>query len=99
MGEQGYDKDYKVGRGAQAVEDRPICRCEGLATLRTDEAPVLTRMNANIALADLASGWTCQIRAACRCGVHACPPSSVGERPKRSMCDPPFILQANLTTV
>src|SRR5262245_58355388 len=48
-------------------------RCEGLATLRTDEAPVLTRMEATIALTGMASGSISQIRADCCSGVHACP--------------------------
>jgi hypothetical protein len=56
-------------------------------------------MDANIALASLPSSGTRSIGAECRSGVHACPPSSVGERTKRSMAGPPFALQGHLTTV
>ena len=65
---------------SQAVKDCPVRCSKGLATLRADEAPVLPRMDANITLAGLASGGTRHIGAECRCGVHACPPRSVGER-------------------
>jgi hypothetical protein len=64
-----------------------------------EKAPVLTRMHANSALAGLASGGTRQIGAECRCGVHACPLSRVGERTQRSMAGPPFGSQGHLTTV
>jgi hypothetical protein len=56
-------------------------------------------MEANIPLAGLASGGTRHIGAECRCGVHACPPSSVGERTERSMAGPPLVSQGHLTTV
>ena len=62
------------------VKDGRVCCGKGLATLRADEAPVLARMDANIPPADLASGGTRHIGAECRGGVHACPPSIVGER-------------------
>src|SRR2546423_8346979 len=56
-------------------------------------------MDTDIALACLASGRAMLIGAECRRGVHACPPSSVGERTKRSMSGPPFALQVHLPTV
>ena len=90
---------HGLGWRPQAVERRPFRRGEGLAALRADEAFVLARMDANIALAALASGRTRRIRAECGGGVHACPPSSVGERTKRSMAGPPFSLQVRYTTV
>jgi hypothetical protein len=77
MGKQRDDHGAKVGRCAQPVKDGPVRGSKGLATLRADEASVLARMDANIPLAGLTSGGT---RRACRCGVHACPPRSVGER-------------------
>jgi len=80
MGEQRDDQRHKVARSAQAVQDGPVRCGKGLATLRADEAPVLARMDTNIPLASLASGGTCHIGTECRCGVHACPPRSVGER-------------------
>ena len=56
MGEQGHNDHHGLCRGAQPIEDRACGGAERLATLRTDEAPVLTRMDTDIALADLASG-------------------------------------------
>src|SRR5207249_1783361 len=64
-----------------------------------DEALLLLRMDTDIALACLASDRAMLIGAECRRGVHACPPSSVGERTKRSMSGPPFALQVHLPTV
>jgi hypothetical protein len=88
MSEPGHDKDHRLGRGAQPLEARALGGAERLAALRTDAAPVLARMEANSALADLASGGPRPVGAACRGGGHACPPSSVGERPQRSMSGP-----------
>ena len=65
----------------QAVEDHPMRGREGLTALRVGEVPALARMDANMALTDLAFGWTRQMGAACCSGVHAYPPSSVGECP------------------
>ena len=62
-------------RSAGGKTTVPVCCREGLATLRADEALVLARMEANIALTGLASGGTRHIGAECRCGVHASPPS------------------------
>ena len=72
---------------------------EGFMTRVADKALLLLRMDTNIALARLASGRAVLIGAECRCGVHACPPSSVGERTTRSMSGPPFALQVHLPTV
>jgi len=99
MGAQGHDDDDSLCRGAQPIEDRACGGAARLATLRAEEASVLTRMETNIALTDVASGWTCPVGAACRCGVHDCPPSSVGEPTKRSMSGPPFAWQAYLSTL
>ena len=67
--------------------------------LRADEALVLPCVETKVPLAGLASGGARQMGAARGCGVHACPPSIVGERTKRSMARPPFALQVHLTTV
>src|SRR5215475_4197801 len=99
MGEQGPHEGNGLSRSAQAVKCAALGGTERLAACGAKEALVLTRVDATIALADLASGGTRQVRAACCGGVHDCPPGSVGERPKRSMSGPPFCLQLNLTTV
>ncbi len=67
----------------------------------TKEPRVFARVDANVALADLASGRTRQIGAEYRCGVHDDSPLLVvlGSMPRRSMSGPPFALQAHLTTV
>src|SRR5438128_2545273 len=56
-------------------------------------------MDADIALADLASGMAVPIRAECGCGVHAGPPGFVWKHTKRSMAGPLFSLQVSFTTV
>src|SRR5262249_19252907 len=92
MGKQRDDQGDKVGRGTQPVKDGPVRCSKGLATRRADEASVLARMDANIALARLASGRTRQIGAECRCGVHACSPESRwGTYPKEYRWTPVFI--------
>ena len=55
-----------VGQG------RAFRGAERLAALRTDKALVLARVDANVALAGLASGGARHIGANCCCGVHAC---------------------------
>jgi hypothetical protein len=99
IGAHGHDEAHRRGRGAQPIEDRACGGAESRATRRADEAPVLTRMDANRALAALASGWIRQVGAAYGGGVHAGPPSIVGERTKRSMSGPSCALQEYLTTV
>jgi hypothetical protein len=97
--QQRQDEREGLGWRPLAVKRRSFRRGEGLVALRADEALVLTRMEANSALASLSSSGTRSIGAECRSGVHACPPSSVGERTKRSMAGPPFALQGHRTTV
>jgi len=99
MGEQREDQRHQVARRAQAVQDGPVRCGTGLATRRADEAPVLARMDANMPPAGVASGGTRHVGAECRCGVHAYPPRSVGERTERSMAGPPFVSQGHRTTV
>src|SRR5215510_5559083 len=89
---------YAMSIRERQVEDRPMRGREGLAALRTEKAPILARMDTNIPLAGLASGGTRRIGAECRCGVHAWPPSSVGERTQRSMAGPSLVSQGHLTT-
>jgi hypothetical protein len=83
------------------MEDRPVRCSEGLATLRADEAPVLARVDTNIARACLASGRTLQMGAENGSGIHDDSPllALLGSMPRRSMPGPPFSLQANFTTV
>ena len=99
MGEQRDDERHRLGRGAQAVEDRACRGGEGLAALRADEALVLARMDANIALAGLASGGTRQIGAECRCGVHDCPPWRWGTCQEEYVWTPVCYYKRHLTTV
>src|SRR2546430_4865241 len=99
MSEQGHHQHHGLGRGAQPIEDGAFAGAERLVTRVADEALLLLRMDTDIALACLASGRAMLIGAECRRGVHACPPSSVGERTKRSMSGPPFALQVHLPTV
>ena len=53
---------HGLGGRPQAVERRPFRRGEGFAALRADESFVLARMDANVAMASLASGRTRRIR-------------------------------------
>jgi hypothetical protein len=99
MGEQGHDEHDKLCRGVKPIEDRPFGGAEGPATLLTDEPLLLTRMDANIALAGSASGMALLIGAEYSCGVHHTPPSFAGTYAKRSMLGPLFSLQANDTTI
>jgi hypothetical protein len=98
MGAQGHDEDHGLCRGVRLIEDRAFCGTEGLATLRADEAPVLARMDANIGLAALASGWTRPIRQNVVVGAMIVLRVSLGNVP-RGICLPPFALQVQLTTV
>ena len=75
MGEQGHDDHHGLRRGAQPVKDRTFRGAEGLMTLLTDEPLLLTRMDTDIALANVASGMAVPIGAEYRCGVHDDPPS------------------------
>ena len=100
MGEQRHHEGDSLGRSAQAVKRGAFRGAERLVALGTQEPLVLARVDADVALAGLASGRTRQIGAAYRCGVHDDPPPGVvGEHAKRSMSGPPCSLQANLTTV
>src|SRR2546428_10734750 len=101
MGEQGHDEGHGLCRSAQPIKHRAFGSAERLATLRTNEAPVFLRMDANVALADVASGRTRQIGAEYRGGVHDDSPLLVvlGSMPRKSMSGPPFPLQPHSTTV
>src|SRR5262249_25507662 len=74
MGEQGHDEDHSFCRGPQPIEDRAFGGAEGFVARVTDEAPLLPRMDTDIALASLPSGRAVPIGAECGCGVHAGPP-------------------------
>jgi hypothetical protein len=99
MGHQRDDPDDRLGRGPQTGPCRPVRGAIRLLTLRAEESLVLTRMETNIALADLSSGGARQIGAACRGGVPDRPPGVVGEHAWSSMSGPPFPLPASCTTV
>src|SRR2546425_2540955 len=101
MGKQGHDEGHGLCRSAQPIKHRAFGSAERLATLRTNEAPVFLRMDANVALADVASGRTRQIGAEYRGGVHDDSPLLVvlGSIPRKSMSGPPFPLQPHSTTV
>ena len=71
---QGHDPGHRVRRRPQTIQRRASGGGEGLVTLGTDEAFLLTRVDANVALAGLASGRTRQIGAEDGRGVHAHPP-------------------------
>src|SRR5262249_10942365 len=84
----------------QAVECRALRGTERLVTRRAEKALVLARVDANVALAGLASGGAGQIRAECCCGVHASILRvALGNVPRGSMPEPPFSWQAHHTTV
>src|SRR5262252_2583446 len=74
VGKQGHDEHHRLGRGAQPIEDGAFAGAEGCVTLMADEAPLLLRMDTNIALAGLASRMAARIGAEYRCGVHDAPP-------------------------
>src|SRR5574341_2169910 len=99
LSHQCDDTRHRLGRGPQAVQRGAFRSAERLVARGAEESPVLARVDANIALACLASGGASQIGAACRCGVHDRPPGFVGEHAWRSMSGPPFSLQASFTTV
>jgi len=90
MGEQGHHEHRGLCRGAQPIEDGAFTGAEGCVTRVAEEALLLLHMDTDIALARVTSGRAVLIGAECRRGVHAYPPSSVGERTKRSMSGPPF---------
>src|SRR5262245_53172086 len=70
VGHQRYHEADHLRRGAQAIECCTFRGAERLVALRAQEALVLARVDANIALACLSSGGARQIGAECCCGVH-----------------------------
>src|SRR5262249_7989319 len=98
MSEQRDHEADRLRSRPQAIHGGPFGSADRLVAGGTQAALLLTRVDADVALAALASGRTRQVRAECCCGVHTCPPSSVGEPTKRSMFGPPFALQVHLTT-
>jgi len=90
MGEQGHHEDHGLGRRAQPRAGGACGGAERLVTHVTDAPLFLLRMDTNSALAGVAAGRTGLLGADYRCGVHACPPSSVGERTQRRMSGPPL---------
>src|SRR5882724_407940 len=101
MGHQRHHETDRLRRGPQAIEGRAFRGGERLVALGAHEALLLTRVDANVALAYLSSGGAGQIRAECGCGVHEDSPllALLGSVPRRSMSGPPLLLQVRLTTV
>src|SRR5215510_2547995 len=101
MREQCHHGYNQLSRRTQPVEDRAFRRREGFVALLTDKPLLLARVDTDIALADLASGRTCQVRAKYSRGVHAGSPLLVllGSMPRRSIAGPPLLLQVHFSTV
>ena len=74
MGQQGHNDHHRLCGGPHAIEDRAFVGAEGLPAFFTEKALVLLGMEANVALADLASGVAIQIGAEYGCGIHGGPP-------------------------
>jgi hypothetical protein len=74
MGQQGDHDHHGLSWRAQPIEDSAFGVTEGLVTFFTDEALVLLGMNANVALADVASGVAIEIGAEYACGIHGSSP-------------------------
>src|SRR5262249_36096835 len=98
MCQQGEHEADRLGWGTQPVEGRPVRRREGLAALCADEALLFARMNANVALTCLTSGWAVKIGTKCGSEVHASPPG-IDLAFAKSMAGPPLFLQIRVTTV
>src|SRR6266446_4044566 len=98
---QGHHETDRLRRSPQAIQRGAFRRRERLTTRRADEALLLARVDADVALACLSSGGTDQIGAECACGVHDVSPllALLASMPRKSMSGPPFSLQAHLTTV
>lgn len=100
MRPQGHDWGHGLRRSPQTIQRRAFGGGEGLAALGTDAPFLLTRVDATGALAGVASGRTRQIGAEYGRGVHDPPPPGFAwQHAKKSMAGPPFLLQANLTTL
>ena len=65
MSKQGHHEPHGLCRGAQPIEDGACAGAEGFVTRVADEALLLLRMDADIALARLASGRAVLIGAEC----------------------------------
>ena len=74
MGEQGHHEDHGLRRRAEPVEDGAFGGTEGLTAFFAEKVLVLLCMDADVALAALASGMTSEIGAEYSCGIHGSPP-------------------------
>src|SRR5437879_351485 len=99
VGEQRHHEGDGLGRGAQAVQRGAFRSAERLVARGTQEPLVLARVDADVALAGLASGRACQPGAECCGGVHAGPPCLTLTYAKRSMAGSLFLSQPIRTTV
>src|SRR6266705_3289953 len=97
--EQRHHEGDGLGRSAQAVKRGAFRGAERLVARGTQEPLVLARVDADVALAGLASGRACQTGAECGRGVHACPPCLALTYAKRSMASSLFLAQPIHTTV
>ena len=95
VGHQRHHQADRLRRGPQAIEGGAFRGAERLVALRAHEALVLARVDANVALACLASGRARQIGAEYRGGVHDDPPGVAGEHAKKEyVWTPIFITSA-----
>jgi hypothetical protein len=97
-GHQGHHQADGLRRGPQAISGGAFRRTERRVALRAQEALLLARVDAHVALASLAPGRTRQIGAACGGGVHDfSSPGCAGEHAKREyVWTPIFIATAPL---
>ncbi len=95
MGKERQQEDDRVDWHSQAIKRRAFRGGERLGALYTEPPLSRTRMDADIALADLSSGGARQIGAAYRRGIHDRSPllAWLGSIPRRSMAGPSFSLQ------
>src|SRR5882724_2639741 len=98
MRQEGEDQADGLHRRTQAVEDRPFPSREGGVALLADQALLLARVNANVALPGLASSWAVKIGTKCVSEVHASPPG-VDLAFAKSRAGPPFLLQIRFSTL
>ena len=93
MREQGPHGHDQFSRRTPPVEDRAGRSRAGFVARLTNTPRLLARVNPEIALADLASGRTCQVRAEDHRGVHAGSPllALLGSMPRRSIAGPPLL--------
>jgi len=78
MGKQGHDDDHGLHRRASPGEDGACGGAEGLTAFFAEKALVLLCMDAEVTLADMASGMTSEIGAEDGGGIHHGSPPDCG---------------------